>query len=48
MTYTILMIFKLQKIHVFLVKNDTWKSSVIYFMQICNTGVLLLSSGKIL
>ena len=25
----------------------TWKSGVIYFMQICNTGVLLVSNGKI-
>ena len=27
-------------------KNDSWKSSVIYFMRICNTGVLLVSNGK--
>ena len=32
----------------FLVKKDSWKISVIYFMQICNTCVLLVSSGKIL
>ena len=31
----------------FSLKNDSWKSSVIYFMRICNTGVLLVSSGKI-
>ena len=29
------------------VKDDSWKSSVIYFMRICNTGVLLISNGKI-
>ena len=23
----------------FIIKNDSWKSSVIYFMRICNTGV---------
>ena len=27
-------------------KNDSWKSSVNYFMRICNTGVLLVSNGK--
>ena len=32
----------------FSLKNDSWKSSVIYFIQICNTGVLLVSNGKIL
>ena len=29
-------------------KSDSWKSSVIYFMRISNTGVLLVSIGNIL
>ena len=28
------------------VKNDSWKSRVIYLLLICNTGVLLVSNGK--
>ena len=28
------------------VKNDSWKRSVIYFVLIRNTGVLLVSSGN--
>ena len=42
------MILMLHSIHVVLVNNDSWKSSVIYFMRICNTGVLLVRNGKIL
>ena len=30
----------------FSLKTDSWKSSAIYFMQIYNTGVLLVSDGK--
>ena len=32
----------------FSLKNDSWKSSVIYFIRICNTDALLVSNGKIL
>ena len=28
-------------------KSDSWKSSVIYFVRICNTGVLLVNNGEI-
>ena len=43
------MIFMLHEIHAVLVfLNDSWKSSVIYFMWIYNAGILLVSDGKIL
>ena len=28
----------------FSIKNDSWKSGVIYFMRICDAGVLLVSN----